>query len=78
VTPEENIMRTSGFAELVGLRISQLRGCGLDVYAHAQAARQAGETEERLITIAVWWDSPFFTDAERAVLAAAESNHRPQ
>lgn len=71
-------MPTSGFAELVGLRISQLRGCGLGVYQHAQAAKRAGETEERLITIVVWWDSPFFTDAERAALAEAESNHRPQ
>lgn len=57
---------------LVGLRISQLNGCAVDVYGHSQAAKQAGETEERLIMIAAWRDAPFFTDAERAALDLAE------
>jgi AhpD family alkylhydroperoxidase len=57
---------------LVGLRISQLNGCGVDVYGHSQAAKHAGETEERLIMIAAWRDAPFFTDAERAALDLAE------
>jgi AhpD family alkylhydroperoxidase len=57
---------------LVGLRISQLNGCGESVYGHHQAAKRAGETEERLVLIAAWRDAPFFTDAERAALDLAE------
>jgi AhpD family alkylhydroperoxidase len=59
-------------ANLVGLRISQLNGCGEGVYEHNQAAKRAGETEERLVMIAAWRDAPFFTDAERAALDLAE------
>ena len=59
-------------AHLVGLRISQLNGCGEDVYAHHNAAKRAGESEERLVLIAAWRDAPFFTDAERAALDLAE------
>jgi alkylhydroperoxidase family enzyme len=30
-------------------------------------------TDERLFTVAAWWDAPYFTDAERAALALAEA-----
>lgn len=59
-------------SNLVALRISQLNGCGEAVYEHNQAAKRAGETEERLVLIAAWRDAPFFTDAERAALDLAE------
>ena len=36
----------------------------------------AGETDERLATVAAWRESPFFTDAERAALALAEATTR--
>ncbi len=57
---------------LVGVRISQIDCCGIGVYGHSQAAKRAGETEERLIMIAVWRDAPFFTDAECAAFDLAE------
>ena len=63
---------SEGMLALLGLRISQLNGCGEGVYGHHQAAKRAGETEERLVMIAVWRDAPFFTDAERAALDLAE------
>lgn len=68
-------MRTGlpdALVRLVGLRISQLNGCGEGVYGHHQAAKRAGETEERLVMIAAWRDAPFFTPAERAALDLAE------
>lgn len=40
---------------------------------HARAARNAGESDERLFTVAAWRDSPYFTDAERAALALTEA-----
>jgi len=63
---------TEAMLALVGLRISQLNGCGCELYGHHQSAKQAGETEERLVLIAAWRDAPFFTDAERAALDLAE------
>lgn len=36
-------------------------------------ARKAGESERRLSTVAVWRETLFFTDAERAALAWTES-----
>ena len=59
--------------ELVHLRVSQVNGCGFCVDFGARNARKAGETDERLFTTAAWRDTPYFTDAERAALALAES-----
>ncbi|MGW8066645.1 carboxymuconolactone decarboxylase family protein [Streptomyces ziwulingensis] len=58
--------------ELVHLRVSQINGCSACVDASCRSAREAGESEERLTTVAAWHDAPFFTDAERAALALAE------
>jgi alkylhydroperoxidase family enzyme len=35
--------------------------------------KQAGESDERLFTVAAWRDAPYFTDAERAALALTEA-----
>lgn len=59
--------------ELVSLRASQINGCGVCAQAHVENARKAGETEDRLATVAAWRDAPYFSDAERAALALTES-----
>ena len=59
-------------AELIKLRTSQINGCGYCVNLHAQDARKAGETEQRVFAISAWWETPFFTEAERAALKLAE------
>jgi AhpD family alkylhydroperoxidase len=59
--------------ELVHLRASQINGCSSCVNSGSQAARKAGETDERLFTVAAWREAPYFTDAERAALALAEA-----
>jgi AhpD family alkylhydroperoxidase len=58
---------------LVHLRVSQINGCSFCAHMHARDARKAGETDERLDTVAAWRDTPFFTEAERAALALAEA-----
>jgi AhpD family alkylhydroperoxidase len=58
---------------LVHLRASQINGCSSCVQAGATAARKAGESEDRLATVAAWRDAPHFTDAERAALALTEA-----
>jgi AhpD family alkylhydroperoxidase len=58
--------------ELVKMRASQLNGCAYCLDMHSKDARAAGETEQRLHTLAAWRETPFFTPAERAALALTE------
>jgi AhpD family alkylhydroperoxidase len=60
-------------AELVRLRASQLNGCAYCVDLHYADARKGGDTERRLANVAVWRESPFFSDRERAALEWTES-----
>jgi AhpD family alkylhydroperoxidase len=58
---------------LVHLRASQINGCSVCVDMHPRYMKQAGETDERLFTVAAWRDAPYFSDAERAALALTEA-----
>lgn len=60
-------------AHMVHLRASQINGCSVCVDMHWRAAKQTGETDERLFAVAAWRDAPYFTDAERAALALTEA-----
>jgi alkylhydroperoxidase family enzyme len=40
---------------------------------HSKDLRAAGETEQRLYTIAAWREAPFYSERERAALAWAEA-----
>src|SRR5262245_49280879 len=62
--------------ELVHLRASQINGCSFCVDSGTRSARKAGETDERLFTVAAWREAPFFTEAERAALALTEAATR--
>ncbi|MFI0366401.1 carboxymuconolactone decarboxylase family protein [Actinomadura sp. 1N219] len=62
--------------ELVRLRVSQINGCAFCVNMHARDAKKAGETDERLWSVAAWREAPFYTDEERAALALAEAATR--
>jgi AhpD family alkylhydroperoxidase len=62
--------------ELVGLRASQINGCGLCVDIHTKEAAAAGETAVRLNLVAAWRESTVFTEAERAALALTEEGTR--
>lgn len=59
--------------ELVKLRSSQINGCAYCVDLHSSDARKRGESERRLHAVAVWRESPFFSDRERAALAWTEA-----
>jgi AhpD family alkylhydroperoxidase len=62
--------------DLVSVRASQINGCAVCLDMHTRGARKAGETDERLFTVAAWRDAPYFTDAERAALALTEAGTR--
>ena len=59
--------------ELVHLRASQINGCSACVDMHPKIAKRAGETDERLFSVAAWRDTPYFTEGERAALALTEA-----
>ena len=62
--------------ELVHLRASQINGCSACVDMGTKAARKAGVDDDKLGTVVAWRETPYFTDAERAALALAESATR--
>ncbi len=62
--------------ELVGLRASQINGCGFCVDIHTKEAAAAGETPLRLNLVAVWRHTTVFTEVERAALALTEEGTR--
>ena len=62
--------------ELVGLRASQINGCGWCVDLHTKEAAAAGETAVRLSLVAAWREATVFTETERAALALAEEGTR--
>ncbi|MGB7621772.1 MAG: carboxymuconolactone decarboxylase family protein [Terriglobia bacterium] len=73
----EKYVRQSGLEpsllELIRLRASQINGCAYCVDMHTKDARAEGETEQRLYSVSVWRETPFFTDRERAALEWTES-----
>jgi AhpD family alkylhydroperoxidase len=62
--------------QLVGLRASQINGCGWCTDIHSKEAAAAGETPVRLNLVAAWRESTVFTEAERAALALTEEGTR--
>lgn len=59
--------------ELVKLRASMINGCAYCVDMHSRDALAAGEDSRRLFAVATWWESPFFTERERAALALTDA-----
>ncbi len=61
---------------LVNLRASQINGCSVCVDIHSRELSYAGESNERILTVAAWRETPYFSDAERAALALTEAATR--
>lgn len=59
--------------KLVHLRASQINGCSVCVDMHAKELQHAGVPLEHIFAVAAWRETPYFTDAERAVLELTES-----
>jgi AhpD family alkylhydroperoxidase len=62
---------------LIYLRAGQIVGNTYQVMRHSTDLRKAGESEERIASVASWWDAPSFTDAERAALALTDAVFQP-
>ncbi len=59
--------------ELIKLRASMINGCAFCIDMHSTDALQAGETPARLFGLAAWWETPLYTQAERAALALTDA-----
>jgi AhpD family alkylhydroperoxidase len=59
--------------DLVAYRVSQINGCAFCLDMHHKDAIHRGETEQRLHSLPAWRDCPWYSDAERAVLAYTDS-----
>lgn len=72
-----SINKAGGLAEelafLVDIRASQMNGCGFCLDMHVKQARMHGERELRLHHVAIWRESPLFSERERAALAWTET-----
>ncbi|MFF1906510.1 carboxymuconolactone decarboxylase family protein [Kitasatospora sp. NPDC058218] len=66
-----------GTISLVQLRAGQIVGSTYLTVLHTGFLRKAGESEERITSVASWPDSPYFTGAERAALALVEAVLQP-
>jgi AhpD family alkylhydroperoxidase len=62
--------------ELMFLRASQINGCAVCVQFHVHELRDAGESDERIVAVAAWRETPFFSEPERAALALTEAATR--
>jgi AhpD family alkylhydroperoxidase len=60
-------------AALVKVRVSQLNGCAWSVDHYTHEASLQGESERRLYAVALWRESPLFSERERAALGWTES-----
>src|ERR1700733_149917 len=58
--------------ELIKIRASQINGCAYCIQSHSTDARKYGEAEQRIYALSAWWESPLFTDAEKAALAMTD------
>lgn len=63
---------------LARLRASQINGSTSCIHQASKQAREAGETEVRLIGLTGWRQAPYYTGAERAALALTEEVTRLQ
>jgi AhpD family alkylhydroperoxidase len=61
---------------MVQLRASQINSCSVCVDIHSRQLEHAGESSERILTVAAWRETPYFSDAERAALALTEAATR--
>jgi len=59
--------------DLVNIRASQLNGCAFCLDMHVKEAKIHGERDLRVHHVAVWRESPLFSDKEKAALEWTEA-----
>lgn len=59
--------------EMIRLRTAQLNGCAYCVDMHYKELKHFGETEQRLSSLSVWEETPYFSEKERLVLSFTDT-----
>lgn len=59
--------------ELLRFRVSQINSCAYCLDMHYKEAIHAGEDPLRLISVSAWRETPYYSEAEQAALAFAET-----
>lgn len=59
--------------DLVNIRVSQINGCAFCLDMHSKQAKMHGERELRLYHVAIWRESPLFSEKEKACLEWSEA-----
>jgi AhpD family alkylhydroperoxidase len=62
--------------EFVHVRVGQINGCSVCVDMHSHVLKKVGESDARIFALAAWREAPYYTEAERAALALAETATR--
>lgn len=73
----ENYVNSCGIEhallELIRYRVSLINGCAYCIDMHFKEALAAGETAQRMASLSIWREAPYYTDKERVVLNWAEA-----
>src|SRR3954463_16065903 len=62
-----------GLAQLLRLRVSQLKNCSYCLNLHHEAARDPGIPRAKIDTLTAWWETDLHSEAEQAALRYAEA-----
>ena len=57
---------------LIKIRASQINGCAYCIEMHTVEALKNGEIQNRIFALSAWWESPLFSEEERALLAVTD------
>ncbi|MCL1049390.1 carboxymuconolactone decarboxylase family protein [Shewanella abyssi] len=73
----ENHVNNSGIEhallELIRYRVSLINGCAYCIDMHFKEALAAGETAQRMTSLSIWREAPYYTDKERVLLNWTEA-----
>lgn len=58
---------------LVKLRASQINGCSFCVNMHSHEALHDGDSQQRVLMVSAWKESPVFSERERAAFAYTDA-----
>ncbi|RAV98687.1 carboxymuconolactone decarboxylase family protein [Pseudochryseolinea flava] len=70
--------------ELIRMRVSLINGCAYCIDMHYKLGLHLGDTAQRLTSVSVWREAPYYSEKEKAALEFAErltkvdSDHHPE
>lgn len=68
----ENTSLSKKLKQLIKIRASQINGCAYCIEMHTIEALKNKETQNRIFALSAWWESPLFSEDEKALLAITD------